>query len=1019
MSGDKTMFPACYLYDHTIKTMKKIFLPALIFCCLNVSHAQSGAFDPTFGNNGVVKTDMGAAFKYNASARQALLNADGSIYLLLNATSISKRLSNGALDSTYGLNGYTANIPFTEAYAAFQSDGKIVIVGNTSDNSFSVARINQDGSRDSAFGTNGIQSTAFGGPSFARSVVVQNDGKIVVAGYVTDDMNNTFFAVVRYNTNSSVDEAFNGSGKLLEDFPYKMLGDNGVDSVEIHNSYANSVSLQNDGKIVVGGYVFTGTDNDFALVRYNSNGHPDSTFNSDGKQTTDIASRNNDVGYSIAIQTDGKILLAGYTSAGVSNNFAVVRYTVNGSLDNSFNATGKQISNLGSDMQIGNSMAIQNDGKIVIAGYTLNGTYNDFAIARFNTNGTPDDSFNNDGTLTTDFSSSDDYAGSIAIQADNKIVVAGYSYVYSANANGQQIAVSRYNTDGTLDDSFAGNGKLEGENIQGYTRFNSTFVQPNGKIVVAGQTWNGTDYDFAVARYNENGSLDNTFSDDGKQTTDFGPDDEATSIVVQADGKIVVAGTSSHRFAVARYNVDGSPDNSFSDNGVLTSAIGYDDRCQSLALQTDGRIVLAGVAFTDSNYDSAFFALTRLNTDGTTDNSFGNDGTQLTNFDTSLSFGASVAIQKDGKIIVGGRAYIHNQNNFALARYNTNGTLDATFSEDGKQTNVFTGDGYTGLSLAIQNDGKILFAGFAEDFAGTTSSIAVVRYQTNGNVDSTFGTGGYRLTSIGAHYNFARSVAINYDGKIAVAGNNDNAFIVLYKSDGTPDSTFGINGILTSKIGLRNSSLQSIVFSNNKLYAAGSAQFPGTLGVVVRYLVEGGTLAVSLLDFKATAQNKTVLLQWQVASEQDLSGFAIERGADGNNFNSIGFVRSLGNSNLKVNYSIIDRDPLQGVNFYRLKMIDADGTFRYSKIVSVNMSAISTLRLSPNPAKNILFVRSGKNEAATVQITDAVGRTLRTLKVTLKGDAPTPININDLPAGIYNIQLHTKTTRETSRFIKE
>ena len=123
--------------------------------------------------------------------------------------------------------------------------------------------------------------------------------------------------------------------------------------------------------------------------------------------------------------------MAGYTSVGSNNHFAVVRYNINGSPDSSFNGNGKQTANLGSDMQIGNSVAIQSNGKIVVAGYTLNGTYNDFAIARFNTNGSPDNTFDNDGILTTDFTSSDDYAGSVAIQSDDKIVVAGYSYIYS------------------------------------------------------------------------------------------------------------------------------------------------------------------------------------------------------------------------------------------------------------------------------------------------------------------------------------------------------------------------------------------------------------------------------------------------------------------------------------------------------------------------------------------------------------------------------------------------------------
>ena len=303
--------------------------------------------------------------------------------------------------------------------------------------------------------------TGFNEDSYASSVAIQGDGKIVVAGTDFTD-GDSYFAVARYNTNGSPDNTFNGSGQLITDFGFKTSIDAYGDSVSIHQQSATTIAIQANGKIVAGGYAFNGLDYDFAIARYNMDGSPDNTFDNDGRQTTKIGS-SGDFGYSLAIQSDGKIILAGYTSFGPNNNFAVVRYNINGSLDNSFNGNGKQTANLGSDVQIGNSVAIQSNGKIVVAGYTLNGTYNDFAVARFNTNGSLDNTFDNDGILTTDFASSDDYAGSVAIQSDDKIVVAGYSYIYSPGLTVQHLAVSRYNPDGSLDNSFADNGKLEGD----------------------------------------------------------------------------------------------------------------------------------------------------------------------------------------------------------------------------------------------------------------------------------------------------------------------------------------------------------------------------------------------------------------------------------------------------------------------------------------------------------------------------------------------------------------------------
>jgi uncharacterized delta-60 repeat protein len=997
--------------------MRKFISLSSLFFCTTFCFAQSGKLDPSFGNHGIAATDMGAPFNNNSVGRQALMQPGGSIYIIFNyPTFISRRFSDGSIDSSYGIDGYSTPVPFNDAYAALQPDGKIVIAGS----GFNVARININGMIDSTFGYNGVQTTGFNGDAYASSLAIQSDGKLVVAG--TDGTNgDNYFAVARYNTDGSPDNTFNGNGQLTTDFGFKApSGRDETDSVPIHLQFATTIGIQADGKIVAGGYAYNGVDADFAIARYNMNGSLDSTFDNDGRQTTNLGSYDN--AYTLAIQRDGKIVLAGYTFVEPNNNFAVVRYNINGSPDSSFNGNGKQTANLGSDLQIGNSVAIQNDGKIVVAGYTLNGTYNnDFALARFNTNGSLDNTFDNDGILTTDFTSSDDYAGSVAIQSDDKIVVAGYSYIYSPGLNVQHLAVSRYNTDGSLDNSFADNGKLEGDSKQGDTRFNTIAIQTDGKVVAAGFTWNGNNYDFAVARYNINGSPDSTFSDDGKQITNFGASDQAVSVVVQPDGKIVVAGNCKTQFAIARYNTNGSLDNTFSGDGKLIISMGFSDACQSVALQSDGKIVMAGYTFTDNNYDSAHFAIARLNSDGTPDNTFSGDGKQLTDFDSSPSFATSVAIQNDGKIVAAGRSYLNNSDNFSLVRYNIDGSPDTTFSHDGTQNNVFGTDDYFVQSLAIQNDGKIIAAGFSESpFTGSTS-FAVARYKTNGDLDNTFSDDGFQSTYQGPHFNFGTSIAIKNDGKIAVGGTNDNFAIVLYKNDGSPDSTFGINGIQTTDMGVGGSSIQSLAFADNKLYAAGYGEFPGTLGVVARYLLaEGGLLPVSLLDFKAFLQNKSVLLQWKIATEKDLIRFVIERSADGNRFLPINSIAVTGVGTFSRDYSIMDEQPLQGINFYRLKMIDADGKFSYSNIVAVKITTDIKLQIFPNPAKNILFVEAnGNSENAIVQIIDGGGRKLKEMKVFLNGGTSFSVDISSLPNGIYHLILHKTEKTEVQTFIRE
>ncbi|MEP6948667.1 MAG: T9SS type A sorting domain-containing protein [Ginsengibacter sp.] len=995
-------------------------MPKLIFLSLVLFYstrcfAQPGELDPAFGNQGIVKADLGSPFDNNSVGRQVLIQPDRSLYIIFNnPTFISKRFPDGSIDSAYGFDGYSRPVSFNDVSGVLQPDGKIVLVGS----GFNIARLKANGLPDSTFGNNGMQTTGFGGDSHASSVAIQSDGKIVVAG--TEETNGDYyFVVARYSSDGSPDITFKGRGQVITDFGFKVPpGFGEPDSVAIHEQFATSIGIQADGKIVVGGYASNGSDFDFAIARYSINGNLDNTFGTNGKQTTKIGS-SDDFGYSLGIQNDGKIVLAGYTSVGTNNHFAVVRYNMNGNPDSTFNGNGRQTADVGSDIQIGNSAAIQSDGKIVVAGYTMGDTgNNDFAVARFNTNGSPDNTFDNDGILTTDFTSSDDYAGSVAIQSDGKIVVAGYSNIYSP-VNVEHLAVSRYNQDGSLDNSFADDGKLDEVSKQGYTVFNTAAIQADGKIVAAGLTWDGSNYDFAVARYNINGSPDSTFSDDGKLTTDFGARDEAVSIAIQPDGKIVVAGNSDTQFAIARYNTDGSPDNTFSDDGKLLVSMGFADACTSVGLQNDGRIVAAGYTYIDGNYDSSEFAIARFNTDGTPDNTFNGNGKQLTNFGDYTDFASSMAIQADGKIVMAGRSYLYNNDNFSLARYNIDGSLDTTFSHDGKQNNVFGPDDYFAESLAIQADGKIVVAGFSETSSGNSSAFAVARYETNGDLDNTFNDNGFQNTLLGSHFNFGKSVAISNTGAIAVGGTNDNYAIVLYKNDGNPDTTFGRNGILTTDIGIGSSLIQSVAFAGDKLYAAGNGQFPGTLGVVARYLLEGGTLPVSLLDFTAILQNKSVLLQWKIATAKNLVGFVIERSGDGNRFLPINSVTATGVSTVTRNYSIVDKQPLQGTNFYRLKMNDADGKFTYSNVLAVKITSDNKLHIFPSPATKILFVEAnGNNESAIVQIIDDGGRKLKEMKVFLNGQTSFSVDISNLPNGIYNLALHKREKTEVRAFIK-
>lgn len=406
---------------------------------------------------------------------------------------------------------------------------------------FTSSSYSQDGSIDLTFGTGGKVITPVGPTQdIGSSVVIQNDGKILVAG-LSDNGINDDFALVRYNTDGSLDNTF---------------GTSGIVTTPIGNSEDNaySVVLQSDGKIVAAGYSNNGSNYDFALVRYNTNGVLDSTFDTDGIVNTPIGN-GDDFANSLVLQSNGKIVVAGSSSNGTNNDFAVVRYNTNGSLDNTFDSDGKVTTPIGTSFDLANAVSIQIDGKIVVAGYIFIGSDRDFAIVRYNADGSLDNTFDNDGKVTTAIGASLEEANAIFIQNDGKILAAGSSF----NGSNNDFALVRYNPDGSLDNTFDTDGKVTTPIGTSSEAVNSVVVTPDGKIVAAGHAGTSTNADFALARYNSNGSLDTAFDTDGKVTTPIGPANERVqSIAIQVDGKIVAAGWSSNGndqdLALVRYN---------------------------------------------------------------------------------------------------------------------------------------------------------------------------------------------------------------------------------------------------------------------------------------------------------------------------------------------------------------------------------------------------------------------------------------------------------------------------------
>ena len=391
-----------------------------------------------------------------------------------------------------------------------------------------------------------------------------------------------------------------------------------------------------------------------------------------------------------------------------------------GDLDSSFSTGGKGVADFGVLASSANAIAIQGDGKLIIAGTIVLPTGNDFGVARLNPDGTLDKSFSGGG-VTTDFSGGDDRGFAVAIQPDGKIVAAGTA---TTTKGGFDFGVARYNTDGTLDTGFGSGGKVT-------TDFNgkddvvfSIVVMPDGRIAAAGFDTN-TDgsSNAAIAFYNSNGSLLGKGASDDPATGY-----QATAMALQPDGKLVLAGGatrgSGNDFVVARLNGDGASDRNFGNNGDVYTDFGGNDDASSVAVQPDGKIVAAGVT---RGGGMAKFALARYNADGSPDSSFGSSGKVITSSLATPAVANVVLIQPDNKIVAVGFS-TGTGGDFTLVRYNADGSVDSTFGSGGQVTTDFFGSDDAARAALIQRDGKIVVVGFATHTTGGPKEVAMARY---------------------------------------------------------------------------------------------------------------------------------------------------------------------------------------------------------------------------------------------------------------------------------------------------
>lgn len=805
--------------------------------------------------------------------------------------------------------------------------------------------------------------SGFDGSVYASAI--QSDGKILVGGnfFAFKGVNAKF--LTRLNPDGSIDTSFSLTGTGFSGAVF-------------------SIAIQNDGKILVGGY-FTSFDGipQGRIIRLNTDGSKDTSFNT--------GNGFNDHVFSIKVQIDGKILVGGQftTYKGITQN-RLVRLNSNGIID-----TGFYIGTGFGNWYV-SEINVQNDHKIIVIGEF--GTFNDVLvnkIVRLNIDGSKDLTFNtgtgfgfnvNNPPLTWPI-------GAITIQNDGKILIGGSFYTYNGVS---QNNIIRLNTDGTKDTSFlTGTGPNN--------RINSIDIQSDGKILIGGDfsSYNNVLSVNKIARLNTNGVLDTSLNTQG------GFNNSVNCLSIQNDGNIIVGGFFISYDGVLENRIMGLTATG-AKNYSFNNGLGFDTFVNATSQQADGKIIVTGAI---TNYKGiAEKKIIRLNTDGTKDTSF-NTGT---GFNNNVS---CIAKQNDGKIIVGGEFTSFNgiTENYII-RLNTNGTKDTSFN---------TGTGFNNIvnTITIQSDGKILVGGNFNLYKGVLQN-KIIRLNNDGTKDTSFNPGTGFDNSINV-------ITLQNDGKILIGGTftafnglQENRAIRL-NDDGTKDTSFNINA------GFNESVLGITLQPDGKIFIYGNFGYLNNIldKKIVRLNTDGSRDAsfntgtgfnLSYIEFV-----KSIIIQNDgkivvAGTFNTYKGLAenniIRLLSDGNKDTS--FDAGIGFNN-KVNCltSLNDGSILVGGNFTSYKNL-MDSSF----LVALNGSNLlsnysfnkpNSITIWPNPAKEIINVDLLNNTLiSSIKIYDLQGKLIHESK-------DKTISIGTFSSGLYVIKVTTEEGEFTKKFIKE
>jgi uncharacterized delta-60 repeat protein len=766
-------------------------LAALVICGAERARGAAGDLDPGFGSGGIVTTNVRIDTELVGSTAHAVVaQADGRTVVVGDAFpdfALVRYLGDGSLDASFGLGGrvltdFAHGIDVGRA-ALQQADGRLVAAGEARQGTlrqFALVRYLADGSLDASFGDGGQVLTPLGTDSAIAALAIAPDGALIAAGSAVVS-GRSVFALARYLSDGSLDASF-GIGGIV------------TTAVGPSDDRAVAVQRRPDGRIVVAGASLPSAapagDYDFAVAQYLADGTLDAGFGSAGKVVVALGSAA-DVPTSLVLGASGALTVAGSSRVPAANrdDVALLRLLADGNLDASFGVGGVVIADLvAARSELANAAVLAGDD-VVIGGSVCDASdCRWYLLAAFAANGSLNPSFASQGVQVTGIAPNRRTEGlALARRSDGAILLAGVN----ATADSYRMTTLRYTASGVLDASFDGDGIAATSVGTDFEYAQAVAALPDGRLLVGGFSSAGFRLESTVLRYLPDGQLDPTYGTGGRAIHDaWLGDDWVEDMLLLPGGKLVLAGG-----ALVRLNADGSLDTSFGTNGVASLPFG----ATALAQQPDGKLLVVSTVFNGPYED---FAITRRLANGAVDTSFGSGGQVIVGPGTIRDYAADVLVQPDGKILIGGAASTVWTYEFGIVRLLPNGSLDPGFGGGDGRVMVPV-DGMTAelSALALQPDGKIVAAGRA---AAPNSSwnFALARFNVDGSLDTSFGGGdGTQLTALSPYADRAIEVVVQADGRLIAVGfierpgYTDGVLAARYLADGTLDASFSGDGI--------------------------------------------------------------------------------------------------------------------------------------------------------------------------------------------------------------------------------